>query len=58
MKGTQYTSDIVCPHCGYEDLDSWEYDRDDDTIHCDSCSKLFYYMRYVTTEYCTRKSEK
>lgn len=26
----EYTDEVVCPFCGYEESDSWEYKGDED----------------------------
>jgi len=60
MNEKQYTREIVCPHCGHEFSDSWEYGRNDDdigTIECVSCEKAFNARRIVTIEYCTEVLE-
>ena len=57
---TERTENIVCPHCGYEDRDSWEVDfgpgfDGDTTVVCGSCEKEFYASRMVDVCYTTRK---
>lgn len=51
----KYTENIVCPHCGWKDHDSWEYKADSGEIECGNCEKPFTYERHVTVEYCTSK---
>mgnify|MGYP001248578645 CR=1 FL=1 len=51
----EYTSNIVCPYCGYEDKDSWERSDDSDIISCNNCDKIFSYTRWVDVSYCTYK---
>ena len=55
----KYTNEIVCPFCGYEFGDSWEY-RDDcedlGLIDCDECHKSFYATRNITIDYSTNKA--
>jgi len=48
-----YENNIKCPHCGYEDIDSWEYDDDCGKNECGSCGKAFEYMRNVDVTYST-----
>jgi DNA-directed RNA polymerase subunit RPC12/RpoP len=52
---TDYTDEIVCPHCGYEYSDSWEFDGYSDTIECSSCGEGFEYTRDVSVTYSTQK---
>lgn len=49
------TSEIICPHCGYRDRDSWEKIGDDGETDCDSCSEPFGYSRDVSVTYSTEK---
>lgn len=51
----EYTRNIVCPHCGYEDVDSWEYDKDDGEIECSACDEEFVYARIIMVSYSTKK---
>lgn len=52
----EFTDEIVCPHCGKEMMDSWEwseYGEED----CGDCGKRFSYERIVTVDYSTQKIE-
>ena len=40
------TDEIVCPYCGYEISDSWEYSDSDDQ-QCCACDKHFHYNRHT-----------
>jgi transcription elongation factor Elf1 len=52
----EYTKEIVCPYCGNEETDSWEFS--DDGIHeCSVCDNEFSYERILTVEYSTSKKE-
>jgi hypothetical protein len=51
-----YTSEIVCPHCGYVHHDSWEWGEDGED-ECGECEERFSYRRIVTIEYSTEKPE-
>lgn len=51
-KNTVLTSNIICPHCGYEHLDSWE--MDDGEYECD-CGGSYVVERIITVEYSTYK---
>lgn len=49
-----YTDEVVCPYCGYEYNDSWEfYDYEEE--ECCECGKSFYLSRHVEVTYCTEK---
>lgn len=54
-----FTKEIVCPHCGYEHQDSWEWGPDtgeyDSEGECGECGKAFIWSRYIETTYNTRK---
>ena len=54
------TDELVCPWCGTEITDSWEYSPDDadmGVIQCDICEKLFKAERITTIEYTTERHE-
>lgn len=51
------TDEIVCPYCGYEHSNSWEYNSDSSKIDCEECGKEFCYDRDYTVTYCTSKVE-
>ncbi len=36
----EYTDEIICPHCGEEMMDSWEYSEDGED-ECWECGKKF-----------------
>ncbi|WP_125154406.1 hypothetical protein [Clostridium rectalis] len=56
-----FTNEIVCPFCGYEFVDSWEYgDNYEDElglIECNECGKQFYTNKDVSITYCTYKAD-
>ena len=53
---TEYTKDIVCPHCGAEDGDSWESnDCDGNTQQCGSCDNDFVLAVHHEVTYSTSK---
>ena len=57
----EYTDEIVCPYCGYEFNDSYEY-GDDDTVdiglvECQECEKEFYTTRNFIITYSTIKAK-
>lgn len=50
--------EIVCPWCGYEFSDSWEFDfRDSDfkEIECEECGNIFEVEAVIKREYTSRK---
>lgn len=54
----EYTDEIVCPYCGHQMTNSWDYDDYGD-IDCPKCNKLFEYDRIpiVDCSYSTSKKE-
>lgn len=57
---TEHRDHIVCPYCGYEDLDSWEVDfglgLDGETEHqCTDCGQTMKAERSCTVTYSTFK---
>jgi len=56
----EYTENIVCPYCGCEHGDSWEYNLDstDTVIECYDCGEEFYAYREIEVTYSTKKAEK
>lgn len=53
----EYTDEIVCPYCGYEFMDSWEFRPESDIIRCYECDKAFEYERIIDVTYCTTKKD-
>jgi len=57
----EYTSEVVCPWCGAEDSDSWEYGNDSEQNHgsydCYECRKIFFWERDLEVTYTTRKEK-
>lgn len=60
---TDYTRDITCPYCGYENNDSWEVfgpnDGDGDVTEtsCGRCDKEFTVQLNVRVTYSTEKKK-
>lgn len=52
---TEYTNNIICPYCGNEDTESYEYHNNDGETNCNYCGEEFYYRRDIEITYCTRK---
>lgn len=56
----EYTSKIVCPHCGYAHKDSCEFfDNGGECVEseCWSCDKPMVVTRHVSIKYSTRKTQ-
>lgn len=53
-----YTNNIICPFCGYENLDSWEKPDGEETNECENCGSIFSYRQNVTIEYCSQPVRK
>ncbi|MCU7836491.1 MAG: hypothetical protein KZQ83_14735 [gamma proteobacterium symbiont of Taylorina sp.] len=51
---TDYTNEIVCPHCGYKYGDSWEVTEGID--NCPDCDLKLEIVRDVEVTYCTSKA--
>jgi hypothetical protein len=51
----EYTDEVVCPYCGHEHSDSWEY-GDGGIVDCDGCEKKFFFERDVVVTYVSAKS--
>jgi len=51
------TYEIVCPYCGYEFSDSWEYADDNQDEHCGKCGKYFEYTRDVDVTYTSKQKD-
>ena len=54
---TEYTDNVICPYCGYEDRDSWEYGQDDFETKCSSCGKEMSVTRNISISYSSWKLE-
>jgi len=53
---TSGTDEIVCPYCGCEFGDSWEYnDQNNQVISCQDCSKKFKLYVNFQVDYSTDK---
>lgn len=52
----EYTKEIVCPYCGNEQSDSWEFSEDGE-ITCDVCENDFDYEKIITVEWSTSKKQ-
>lgn len=47
----EFESNLKCPYCGYEDIDSWELEEDDSEYECTHCGGIISYERCVTVDY-------
>jgi len=47
LMSTKWTEEVVCPHCGYEYADSWEFtsatthDGEEMNLDCEGCGRPF-----------------
>jgi hypothetical protein len=58
MIDTQYTSDPVCPWCGYKYMDAWELEMGDGSeqvIECGECEREYKVECVISVDYCTEK---
>lgn len=56
----EYTREIVCPYCGYEERDSWEVSPDEKylgLVECENCGKEFYAERMIQVTYSTERAK-
>lgn len=51
------TNEVICPYCGYEFSDSWEFKEEWGELKCDECNKTFKYERFTEATYFTEKKE-
>jgi transcription elongation factor Elf1 len=54
----RYTRNMVCPYCGHENMNSWDYmsgEEDLGEVECGECGKDYEAQRIVTVEYKTEK---
>lgn len=52
---TEYTSEPVCPHCGYQMRDAWEDVEGEDwnNVECGRCEKEYRVIRHVSVSFTT-----
>ena len=50
----EYTQEVVCPYCGCEHIDSWEFGESGE-VECADCMKTFKFERIVTCDYSTER---
>ena len=49
---TDYTDEVVCPHCGHKHNDSWEIEEGE--YQCDECDGKFHVTINTTITYSTK----
>lgn len=49
----RYSHNVVCPECGWENLDSWEsgVDESGGIVECGGCEKEFYCCQSISIDY-------
>lgn len=53
---TEHTENPVCPFCGHEHDDAWDWGgRDIGDYVCNNCEKIFKYVRHIEIYYYTSK---
>lgn len=53
---TEDNTEMICPWCGCEQSDVFEYGEEGDT-ECDECGREFLYDTTITVTYTTTKKE-
>lgn len=51
----EYTTNVVCPWCGHEFSDCFEWPDSDDGDDCTECGKRYSYYREVSISYVSKK---
>lgn len=51
----KYTEDIICPYCGYKDIDTLEIDEKNREIKCPDCGNFFAWCKHISVQYLTYK---
>jgi DNA-directed RNA polymerase subunit RPC12/RpoP len=51
----RYTDEVICPYCGYEYSDSWEFRSNEGELTCNNCNKKFLYTRNISIDFSTTK---
>ena len=52
----EYTDNMICPHCGAEDVDSWEYLSGEEQlgyVECGDCGRTYNAERNISITYST-----
>ena len=62
MNDTYSEHGIICPHCGYENTDAWEWHSDEsdctESYECGNCGEISTVTKYTTVSYAAEKKEK
>jgi len=56
----EHTPEIVCPHCGEKQSDSWEYfagQTESVDIECEMCERPFHVQQFVDISYTSSKPD-
>jgi len=57
----KYTREVVCPYCGYEFSDSWDFDLEGDgdegETECGGCGEEFVFWMNLEVTYSSMKKE-
>jgi len=56
----EHTPEIVCPHCGKRQSDSWEWftgKKESVDIECSTCERPFHVRQFVEITYTSSKTE-
>ena len=51
---TENTDNPICPYCGYEDMNYFEYNEEGD-YYCNSCGKKFHLTFWTEVNFTTSK---
>ena len=51
----EFADEVVCPYCGYQFRDSWEFAEYEDDIPCYECEKHFSIESHISRSFSTRK---
>lgn len=59
MSEHEHTDNPVCPYCGHENRDAWEWNlgpglEGDGEVDCDSCGKPMIVLRHRSITYSTK----
>ena len=49
-----YENQIICPYCGEENEDSWEFGDSEDEQECYECGKYFSWERHTSVSYTSK----
>lgn len=53
---TDSTDKPICPHCGHEHTDTWEWEGEDfEYSECESCEEVFHAWKHISISWTTNK---